>query len=138
LAATAAGQGPTNDDQAQANIKRVMDSLDADVYAFSEVVDINRFKTLIESSAGYGFVVSDYCSNAANTSSGSYAPGQKIAFAYRKSVITNPVARGLLKSMHCRKFQLGEWTCSLLVAGRCCERNGYQKNEFYPSAWKVW
>ena len=95
---TAAGQGPTNDDLAQANIKRVMDSLDADIYAFSEVVDINRFKTLIESSAGYGFVVSDYCSNAANTSSGSYAPGQKIAFAYRKSVITNPVARGLLKS----------------------------------------
>jgi hypothetical protein len=95
---TAAGQGPTNDDLAQANIKRVMDSLDADIYAFSEVVDINRFKTLIESSAGYGFIVSDYCSNAANTSSGSYAPGQKIAFAYRKSVITNATARGLLKS----------------------------------------
>ena len=95
---TAAGQGPTNDDLAQANIKRVMDSLDADIYAFSEVVDINRFKTLIESSAGYGFIVSDYCSNAANTTSGSYAPGQKIAFAYRKSVITNPIARGLLKS----------------------------------------
>ncbi len=95
---TAAGQGPTNDDLAQANIKRVMDSLDADIYAFSEVVDINRFKTLIESSAGYGFIVSDYCSNAANTSSGSYAPGQKIAFAYKKSVITNATARGFLKS----------------------------------------
>lgn len=95
---TASGQGPTNDDLAQANIKRVMDSLDADIYAFSEVVDVNRFKTLIESSAGYGFIVSDYCSNAANTSSGSYAPGQKIAFAYRKSIITNVAARGLLKS----------------------------------------
>ncbi len=95
---TAAGQGPTNDDLAQANIKRVMDSLDADVYAFSEVVDINRFKTLIESTAGYGFIVSDYCSNAANTSSGSYASGQKIAFAYRKSIITNATARGLLKT----------------------------------------
>ena len=95
---TAAGQGPTNDDQAQANIKRVMDSLDADIYAFSEVVDINRFKTLVESSAGYGFIVSDYCSNAPNTSSGSYAPGQKLAFAYRKSMVTNVVARGLLKS----------------------------------------
>lgn len=95
---TAAGQGPTNDDLAQANIKRVMDSLDADIYAFSEVVDINRFKTLIESSTGYGYTVSDYCSNAANTSSGSYASGQKIAFAYRKSMITNVTARGLLKS----------------------------------------
>lgn len=95
---TASGQGPSNDDLAQANIKRVMDSLDADIYAFSEVVDINRFKTLIESSAGYGYIVSDYCSNAANTSSGSYAPGQKIAFAYRKSMITNVTARGLLKS----------------------------------------
>ena len=95
---TASGQGPTNDDLAQANIKRVMDSLDADIYAFSEVVDVNRFKTLIESSTGYGYIVSDYCSNAANTSSGSYAPGQKIAFAYRKSMITNVTARGLLKS----------------------------------------
>jgi hypothetical protein len=95
---TAAGQGPTNDDLAQANIKRVMDSLDADIYAFSEVVDINRFKTLIESTAGYGFIISDYCSNAPNTSSGSYAPGQKLAFAYRKSMVTNVVARGLLKS----------------------------------------
>ncbi len=95
---TASGQGPSNDDLAQANIKRVMDSLDADIYAFSEVVDVNRFKTLVESSAGYGFIVSDYCSNAPNTSSGSYAPGQKIAFAYRKSMITNVSARGLLKS----------------------------------------
>ena len=95
---TAAGQGPTNDDLAQANIKRVMDSLDADIYAFSEVVDVSRFKALIESSAGYGYIVSDYCSNAPNTSSGSYAPGQKIAFAYRKSLITNVTARGLLKS----------------------------------------
>lgn len=95
---TAAGQGPTNDDLAQANIKRVMDSLDADIYAFSEVVDVNRFKTLIESSSGYGYIVSDYCSNAANTSSGSYATGQKIAFAYRKSMITNATARGLMKS----------------------------------------
>lgn len=95
---TAAGQGPTNDDLAQANIKRVMDSLDADIYAFTEVVDLNRFKSLVESTAGYEYLVTDYCSNAANTLSGSYATGQKMAFVFRKSVITNVSARGLLKS----------------------------------------
>lgn len=95
---TAAGQGPTNDDLAQANIKRVMDSLDADIYAFTEVVDLNRFKSLVESSAGYEYLVTDYCSNAANTSSGSYATGQKMSFAFRKSMVTNVTARGLLRS----------------------------------------
>lgn len=95
---TASGQGPVNDDQAQVNIKKIMDSLDADVYAFVEVVDVNRFKNLIESLPGYGYVISDYCSNAADPSSGNYAVGQKLAFAYRKSVVTNVTARGLMKS----------------------------------------
>ena len=94
----AAGQGPVNDDLAQANIKRVMDSLDADLYAFSEVVDVNRFKLLIESLSGYGFVVADFASNAPDATGGSYTSGQKLAFAYRKSVISNIEVRGLMRT----------------------------------------
>jgi hypothetical protein len=94
----AAGQGPVNDDLAQANIKRVMDSLDADLYAFAEVVDVNRFKSLIESLSGYAYVVADFASNAPDGSGSAYASGQKLAFAYRKSVISNIEARGLLKN----------------------------------------
>jgi hypothetical protein len=94
----AAGQGPTNDDLAQANIKRVMDSLDADLYAFAEVVDVNRFKSLIESLSGYGYVVADYASNAPDASGAAYASGQKLAFAYRKSVINNIEVRGLMRT----------------------------------------
>jgi len=94
----AAGQGPVNDDLAQANIKRVMDSLDADLYAFAEVVDVNRFKSLIESLSGYAYVVADFASNAPDGSGSAYASGQKLAFAYRKSVISNMEARGLLKN----------------------------------------
>jgi len=95
---SAAGQGPVNDDLAQANIKKVMDSLDADLYAFAEVVDVNRFKSLIESLSGYGYVVADFASNAPDASGAAYASGQKLAFAYRKSVINNVEARGLLKT----------------------------------------
>ncbi len=95
---SASGQGPANDDQAQVNIKRIMDSLDADLYAFVEVVDINRFRNLIESLPGYGYVVSDYCSNAPDPSSNNYAVGQKLAFAYRRSVITNVTARGMMRN----------------------------------------
>jgi hypothetical protein len=95
---TATGQGPSNDDLAQANIKKIMDSLDADLYAFAEVVDVNRFKNLIESLSGYGFTVADFASNAPDGSGGAYASGQKLAFAYRKSVVNNIEVRGLMRS----------------------------------------
>jgi hypothetical protein len=75
-----------------------MDSLDADLYAFAEVVDVNRFKSLIESLSGYGYIVADFASNAPDASGAAYASGQKLAFAYRKSVISNIETRGLLRN----------------------------------------
>lgn len=95
---TAAGQGPSNDELAQANIKRIMDSLDADVYAVQEIVDLNRFRNLVESLNGYGFVVSDYASNATDANSSGYAAAQKLGFIYRRSLVSNVTARGLLRT----------------------------------------
>ncbi|MFM7222458.1 MAG: Ig-like domain-containing protein [Bacteroidota bacterium] len=94
----AAGQGPVNDDAAQANVKRIMDSLDADIYAVQEVVDINRFRNLVESLNGFGFVISDYASNASDANSSAYAVSQKLALVYRRSVVSNVTARGLLRT----------------------------------------
>ena len=91
------GFGPADDDLAQANIKKIMDSLDADVYAFSEVVDTLRFSKLIASMPGYGYKLTDYCSGAASNNTAAYAVGQKLAFVYRKSIFSSVAARGMLR-----------------------------------------
>jgi endonuclease/exonuclease/phosphatase family metal-dependent hydrolase len=91
-----AGFGPDNDDLAQSNIRKVMDSLDADVYAFSEVVDTFRFHQLIKGLPGYQYLITDYCSGSAGNQTAAYAAGQKLAFVYRKSVIRSIQARPLL------------------------------------------
>ncbi|MFN2438714.1 MAG: Ig-like domain-containing protein, partial [Chitinophagaceae bacterium] len=90
--------GPTDDNLQQTNVKRVLDSLDADIYAFSEIVDINRLANMVATMNGYAFTVSDYASGAPNPSSGNYASAQKMAFVYRTSVVANVTARGLLQS----------------------------------------
>ncbi|MEN9884600.1 MAG: hypothetical protein RLZZ420_1817, partial [Bacteroidota bacterium] len=91
------GFGPADDDLAQANIKKIMDSLNADVYAFSEVVDTLRFSKLIASMPEYGYKLTDYCSGAASNNTAAYAVGQKLAFVYRKSIFSNIAARGMLR-----------------------------------------
>jgi endonuclease/exonuclease/phosphatase family metal-dependent hydrolase len=92
-----AGFGPVDDDLAQSNIRRIMDSLDADVYAFTEVVDTLRFSKLVASLPGYGYVLSPYCSGAAGNNSAAYAAGQKQAFVFRKSLFSYIKTRGLLR-----------------------------------------
>ena len=93
-----AGFGPDNDDLAQLNIRKVMDSLDADVYAFTEVVDTFRFHQLIAGLEGYTYLIADYCSGSAGNQTAAYAAGQKLAFVYRKSLFRNIKARPLLSA----------------------------------------
>ena len=91
-----AGFGPDNDDLAQSNIRKVMDSLDADVYAFTEVVDTIRFHQLITGLQGYAYLIADYCSGSSGNQTAAYAAGQKLAFVYRRSVFKSVHARPLL------------------------------------------
>lgn len=86
------GQGPTNDALAQANAKKIMDYLNADVYAVAEIVDTVRLGNLTRSLAdNYNYVVADFAS-------GNYASGQKLGFVYKTSVVSNVTARGMLQS----------------------------------------
>ena len=94
----ASGFGPSDDDLAARQIRQAMERLDADLYFFSEVVDVQRFRRLVEGLGGYGVQVSDFCSNAADSLSPNYALGQKLAFVYRKSVVEPIQFRGMLRS----------------------------------------
>ena len=87
---TATGQGPTDDNLAQANAKIVMEYLDADVFGMAEIVDVTRFANLVNSlSGGYAYVVGDFCSNGGS----GCASSQKLAFVYKTSVVSNVTAR---------------------------------------------
>ena len=92
------GFGPTNDDLAEENIKKVMNRLDADIYVFIEVVDVHRFRKMINGIGGYGVSIADFCSNATDTLNASYASGQKIAYVYRKTMVEAIQFRGFLRS----------------------------------------
>jgi hypothetical protein len=92
------GFGPADDDLAEQNIKKVMNRLDADLYFFTEVVDVQRFRKMIHGIGGYGVSIADYCSNATDTLQGNYASGQKMAYVYRYSMIEAIQFKGLLRS----------------------------------------
>jgi len=87
--------GPVDDDRQMGLAAVVMDSLRADVYVLQEIVDTARLGTLTRSlkSGPYDYVVSPYASNALNTASGNWRVGQKLAFVYRKDLISFPSAR---------------------------------------------
>lgn len=92
------GFGPKDDDLAEQNIKKTMNRLNADIYVFIEVVDVQRFRRMIQSLDGYGVSISDYCSNATDSLSSNYASGQKIAYVFRKSLVEAVQFRGLLRN----------------------------------------
>jgi trimeric autotransporter adhesin len=83
--------GPTNDTLQEQNTLNLMKKINADLFACTEIVDTLAFKSLVEKIGAttneYGYFVSTYASTASNTSSTGYADGQKLAFAYRKSIV---------------------------------------------------
>jgi trimeric autotransporter adhesin len=95
---TASGQGPTDDNLAQANAKTIMDSIRADIYGICEIVDTLRFKNLAQSlNGGYTYEVAKYASNAPDVTSGNYLTSQKLGFIYKTGMFSNLRFRGILK-----------------------------------------
>jgi hypothetical protein len=93
--------GPLNEDVQERNVKTILKNLDADVFAFEEVVDTTRFKRLIDTLGGpslWGYAFSTFCSGAAATTDAFYAGGQKLGFIYRKANISNVTTRGMLRT----------------------------------------
>jgi hypothetical protein len=90
--------GPTNDPQQEQNVKAILNSLNADVYAVTEIVSEERLKAVVDQMPGYTYVISNYGSHT-NTSvnpASALATAQKLAFIYKTSVLSNVTTTALL------------------------------------------
>lgn len=93
-----ASNGPTNDAQQEQNVRTIMQSINADVYGFTEIVSESRLASLVSSLPGYSYVISNYGShtNPNSPTPSSLADAQKLAFVYRTSLFSNVTTTALL------------------------------------------
>ncbi|MBL7727905.1 MAG: T9SS type A sorting domain-containing protein, partial [Dinghuibacter sp.] len=91
--------GPTDENLQEANVLRAMRYLDADIYAFQEIVDTLRFKRLADSmGVNYSYHISYYCSGATSATSSNYNSGQKLGIIYNKVLLPQLAARPYMAS----------------------------------------
>ncbi|HEX7846206.1 MAG TPA: T9SS type A sorting domain-containing protein [Chitinophagaceae bacterium] len=92
--------GPADKDLQEANTKKIMRLLNADIYGLVEIVDTMRLRRLVDSlgNTEFGFVIAPYCSNNSTGTGNGWLTGQKQAFIYRKSVFSNVITRGLMRT----------------------------------------
>ena len=79
-------QDPSNDLQQAANVKTIVNNLNADIYGFAEVVDTTLFRNTVLP-AGYNVIFSEFGSYADNKADVDYPLAQKLAFMYRTDII---------------------------------------------------
>src|SRR5690606_31024108 len=91
-------QTPNNDNQQEQNVSTILQSIGADVYALTEIVDETRLANVVNSMPGYAYVISNYGSHTNTTVNPPSALGQaqKLAFIYKTSVISNVSTTALL------------------------------------------
>jgi hypothetical protein len=82
-----------------AGVRTLMSTINADLYAICEVVDVDSFAAVVNSLPGnYGYLVSPFGSFASSPSSSGYKSAQKLGFVYRKSLVRNPSGRAMMSS----------------------------------------
>ncbi len=85
--------GPTNEPLQQANFKRVLDSLQADIFVFEEVANQQFYRDFVAQYTNYkGFCSSTY------SLVGAADDAQRVCFLYKKGVVDSVSARPLLKN----------------------------------------
>ncbi|MBC9930795.1 T9SS-dependent choice-of-anchor J family protein [Chitinophaga qingshengii] len=90
-------QNPANDSLQQANVTRILQYLDADIFALAEVVDTARFRAVVSQLPGYSYTLADFGSYADSIADVDYALAQKLAFVYKTSVIRKIRTYGVLR-----------------------------------------
>ncbi|SDM20690.1 Por secretion system C-terminal sorting domain-containing protein [Catalinimonas alkaloidigena] len=90
-------QGPTNETLQADNVKRVLDSLDADVYALEEISDSALLQQVVDQLPGYALAI--------QTGYVSYPPNepresQKLAFIYKTETVSPVRTQPLLDWQH--------------------------------------
>lgn len=84
--------GPSDEALQQNNVKRVLDSLRADIYVFEEVANPKAFRDLVTKMTGY----KGFCSTAISAGS-TLDDAQRICFVYKTSLIDSVSAKVLLR-----------------------------------------
>ena len=98
--------GPTNEDLQEANVKTILRTMNADVYALVEVCDTARTRKLVDSlnngTNTWGFAICNYGSGADDPAGPNYPSffptAQKQAIIYKKSVLSNITTRPFLRT----------------------------------------
>jgi hypothetical protein len=95
--------GPSNNDQQEQNVKKIITNTGADIYGLVEVVDETRLARIVASMPGYTYKISDFgshTSSAENVSgaAAALAEAQKLAFVYKTSVFSNVTTEPLLSA----------------------------------------
>ncbi len=90
--------GPINDNQQEQNVKNILLSVGADVYALAEIVSEQRLANVVSQMPGYAYVISNYGSHTNTSANPPSALGeaQKMAFIYKTSVLSNINTTALL------------------------------------------
>jgi trimeric autotransporter adhesin len=92
-------QYPPDDNLQEANARKVIKQLNADLYGLTEIVDTSRLRKLADSLGNnFGWVISPFCSGNTTGIGSSWLQGQKLAFIYNKNIFTNVKARGLMRN----------------------------------------
>ncbi|MFD2035319.1 chitobiase/beta-hexosaminidase C-terminal domain-containing protein [Belliella marina] len=89
------GQGPTNVDLQLQNVKTVIEDLDADVYAFQEITNLDKFYELVDALPGYRGFHSPAVSQA-----GDFSEAQKLTYLYKTATVDSVTTRVLLKDVN--------------------------------------
>lgn len=92
---TNSGQGPTNVNLQLENVKKVIEDLDADIYAFQEITSLAKFTELADALPGYGMAVSPATSAGSNFEE----QAQKLTYLFKLATVDTIQTRVLLKGV---------------------------------------
>ncbi len=88
-------QGPTNVDLQLQNVKTVIEDLDADVYAFQEITNLDKFYELVDALPGYRGFHSTAVSRADD-----FSGAQKLTYLYKTARVDSVSTRVLLEGVN--------------------------------------
>ncbi|HPG11572.1 MAG TPA: T9SS type A sorting domain-containing protein [Chitinophagaceae bacterium] len=88
--------GPADKDLQEANAKKIMRYIDADIYGLQEIVDSSHLRKLRDSlGINYEFIIAPYSTDGVIGSNG-WRQSQKLAVLYKKDVFSNISTRGMM------------------------------------------
>jgi endonuclease/exonuclease/phosphatase family metal-dependent hydrolase len=92
------GNGPTDEERQEQNVKTILTNVNADIYALSEVVDESRLANVVSQMPGFAYVISNFSShtNTSRNPESALATAQKLAFVYKTDVFSNISTTALL------------------------------------------